>query len=71
MGRQRGHENRLIRGCMNLSAFHESLTKLSAHGELAVEMMLNCRRQLKYKVSESCKADAKVMMNYMGVIPMC
>lgn len=53
MRRQRGQENRLIRGRMNLSAFHESLTKLLAHEELAVEMvMLNCnKRKQKYKVS--------------------
>lgn len=58
---------------MNLSAFQESLTKLLAHGELAVEMvMLNCnKRQQKYKVSEGFKADPEVMMNYMGVIPIC
>lgn len=39
---------------MNLSAFHESLTKLLAHEELAVEMvMLNCnKRKQKYKVSK-------------------
>lgn len=73
MRKQIGHENRLIRGYMNLSAFQESLTKLLAHGELAVEMvMLNCnKRQQKYKVSEGFKADPEVMMNYMGVIPIC
>jgi len=44
--RQRGQENRLIRGCMNLSALHESMTKLLAHGELAVEMvMLDCNKR--------------------------
>lgn len=46
MRRQRGHENKLIRGLMNLSAHHESLTKLLAHGVLAVEMvMLNCNKR--------------------------
>lgn len=63
MRRQRGHENKLIRGRVNLSAHHESLTKLLAHGVLAVEMvMLNYnKRQQKYQVSEVFKADPKVI----------
>lgn len=73
MRRQRGHGNRLIRGRMNLSALHESLTKLLAQEELAVEtVMLNCnKRQKENKAAEVFTADPKVLMNYMGVSPMC
>lgn len=58
---------------MNLSALHESLTKLLAQGELAVEtVMLNCnKRQRENKVAEVFTADPKVLMNSMGVSPMC